>query len=193
MARPIEVVLARRIAWLGLSSPAMTSSQWTISQAPASAAMLGELARGSRPRRRTGGSSGRRGARRRGRRRRPSPPGRCRRPSRRLRSAARCPTVPSPCCRRAVLRLGLRGFHAPYNGRSSGTDCAAGEARRNSGIPETGSASAHHGCGACCAWTARFFSWGRPSWHLFSVKGCMIWRAPAAVVNGRGRPLASRP
>ena len=45
IARPIELVLARRIAWLGLSSPAMTSSQWTISETAASAGRPASSAR----------------------------------------------------------------------------------------------------------------------------------------------------
>src|SRR4029079_14571773 len=64
------------------------------------------------------------------------------------------------------LKLLRRRFRGRCNGRTPGTDCAAASIRRSSGIPGSSWPSAHGGCGACSASTARFFSWGQPSRHL---------------------------
>ena len=51
-------------------------------------------------------------------------------------------------------------------GRTSRKDYAGASVRRSSGTPERPRSSASRGHGACRAWRAKSFSWGRPFRHL---------------------------
>ena len=104
IAMPIEVVLARRIAWLGFSLASMASVVWMDVDGALEVRVARQARARSAPRRRTARSSSaaiRCGAR--GPCRRPWPPGRCRLPWRRSRCAGWRPSAE----RLVRLRSGL--------------------------------------------------------------------------------------
>ena len=192
------MVLARRIAWLGLvvagddvvamDDLADRGERRMAGELGADARLVAEQQEGEVVAALEGA----------GRRRRPSPPGRYRHPSRRLRSAARCPPMPSPVCGPGLSYASVAEDFTPLI-----MAAARAQIVRQPQLAAirafliVASASARRGCGACCAWRARFFSWGRPSWHLFSKVRMVMRRARIEMVNGRwGRwprgPMLSR-
>ena len=137
IARPIEVVLARRIAWLGFSVAgddvvAMDDldgrrERRVLAELGADRRLVAEQEEaevGAALMRAGGAGDHHRRARR-------------RRPSRRLRSVARCPPVPSPVQRLAVLGLGRQDFAAVIVAAAGAQIVRQLAARRNSGIPGT--------------------------------------------------------
>ena len=160
IAMPIEVVRARRIAWLGFSLAAIASGEWTMSAGRLEVAVALDLGRGpgARRRRMQSAASGPRAGR--AKRRRSSPRDRRRRPWRR----SRC--VGPGSWPGSFLSLGRGDFAALIMAACRAQIVWQLAARRNWGIPGTGSASAHDGCDACSASRARFFFWGQPLRHL---------------------------
>ena len=165
IAMPIEVVRARRIAWLGFSSAVMNSAVWTIVTPDFRLAWRFSSARisFSSPKTRNSSEELRRRAR-------AAPASIAAGPlsppmaSIAMRGPAFIASCPSPAF---ALRPRSRRSRGRYNGRRRRRDCAAASARRSSGIPGSSPASAHDGCGACCASRAMFFSLGQPLRHLF--------------------------